>query len=535
MRKRLVAFLMITICVFFLAGCISIGVGKSKSKVKLTAIIVKHPLTQDVSNMDWLKEAEKKAGVEIEWQEVSSDWEKIKQDLLFSGEIPDLIIGPNAITDAEFAQYPGMFQDLTELIEKHGPNVQQMFQDKPETEVIATQLDGKIYGLPKYQPFGTETATRQFINKQWLDQLGLEVPTTWDELFAVLVAFKENDVNGNGDPNDEIPMDFAPLGMGGFNFFHPTVLLGSVGITITNGGGQGYFVENGVVKNFFIDERAKELITFLHKCWDAGVLTEDILSRDYATYQSVARGNGETANVGFTWGWELSERFGNTLASQYVSLPPLQVSSSSDKQVSWSYDFYGLTYGANMVQMSATAKDKDAAMKFINELYDPIVSMQVLFGSVGSNISDNGEGTYTVLPPEDLGMDPATWKWTTTWGDNGPMYIPDSSQITPSSDLEAIVEQTKPLKAALDGINKEKDVYPEIFIKYSPEDYYVLTQLNSTLMNLSMGAFGKWITEGGMEEEWDAYVQQLESIGITRTIDMMQKYYDEYQENKIDF
>src|SRR5690606_28207673 len=352
--------------------------------VKLTAIIVKHPLTQDVSEMDWLKEAEKNAGVEIEWQEVTSpDWEKVKQDLLQSGEIPDLIIGANAITDAEFAQYPSLFEDLTELIEKHGPNVQQMFQDKPETKVIATQLDGKMYGLPKYQPFGTETATRQFINKQWLDNLSLDVPATWDELFAVLVAFKENDANGNGNPDDEIPMDFAPLGMRGFDFFHPTVLLGSVGITLTNGGGQGYFVEDGVVKNFFVDERAQELITFLHKCWEAGVLTEDIISRDYALYQSVARGNGDIANVGFTWGWELSERFGNTLASQYVSLPPLQVSSSSDAQVSWSYDYYGLTYGANMVQMSASAKDKDAVMKFINQLYDPIVSMQVLFGSIG--------------------------------------------------------------------------------------------------------------------------------------------------------
>jgi len=363
----------------------------------------------------------------------------------------------------------------------------------------------------------------------------LDVPTTWDELFAVLVAFKERDANGNGDPDDEIPMDFAPLGMGGFDFFHPTVLLGSVGITITNGGGQGYFVEDGVVKNFFIDERAKELITFLNKCWEADVLNNDIISRDYATYQSIARGNGETANVGFTWGWEISERFGNTLASQYVSIPPLQVSSSSNLQLSWSYDYYGMTYGANMVQMSASAKDKDAAMKFINELYDPIVSMQVLFGSIGSNISDNGDGSYSVLPPDDLNMDPATWKWTTTWGDNGPMYIPDSLQLTPSADLEAVVEQTKPLNQALDSIDREKDVYPDIFIKYRPEDYYELTQINAALMNISMGAFGKWMSEGGMEQEWDVYVQQLESIGITKTIDMMQRYYDEYQENKIDF
>ena len=35
------------------------------------------------------------------------------------------------------------------------------------------------------------------------------MPTTLDELYNVLLAFKENDANGDGDPNNEIPFDFA--------------------------------------------------------------------------------------------------------------------------------------------------------------------------------------------------------------------------------------------------------------------------------------------------------------------------------------
>ena len=38
-----------------------------------------------------------------------------------------------------------------------------------------------------------------------MKNVGLETPATIDELYEVLVAFKEQDANGNGDPNDEIP------------------------------------------------------------------------------------------------------------------------------------------------------------------------------------------------------------------------------------------------------------------------------------------------------------------------------------------
>lgn len=49
----------------------------------------------------------------------------------------------------------------------------------------------------------------QFINKAWLDQLGLEVPTTTEELYELLCAFRDNDMNGNGDTTDEIPLELC--------------------------------------------------------------------------------------------------------------------------------------------------------------------------------------------------------------------------------------------------------------------------------------------------------------------------------------
>lgn len=534
MKKRVNVFIsLVAITAMLLTGCSGSGGDTNESaetpgdqtgkKVKLTAIITKHPLTKPLAEMEWLQKVEETAGVDIEWQEITADWGQKKGTMLASGDIPDLFIGPNVITDADFAQFQGLFQDLSGMLDQ-APNVQNMFNEKPDTKVIATQSDGKIYGLPKYQRFWPATASRQFINQQWLDQLGLSMPTTWDELYEVLVAFKEKDANGNGDPNDEIPMDW-PGGIGGY--FNPAVLLGSMGITLTDGSGQGYFVEDGQVKNFLTDERYKTMVAFLNKLYKAGLINPEVFTHDYTKFQSIARGEGDTAKVGFTWGWVASDRFGEQLAPQYASMPPMKVSADYAGKLSWSYDHYSLNYGPNHIVMSAKTKNKEAAMKFINELYAPEVGMQVLFGSLGPNIKDNGDGTYAVLPPADAKMDPGTWKWTSTMADNGAFYIPDTLELTLGTDMQEVLGQSEPLEAALD-VDPDKDVFPGMFIKYSTMDNNAMSLNNTNVMNLAESSFAKWVTKGGVEAEWDTYIKESEKAGLKQNLEIMQKYYDDY-------
>ena len=529
-NKRWTALLAFALAAGSLLAACSGGSGspdgnEDNSKVKLTAVITKHALTKPLAEMEWLQKAEEAAGVDIEWQEITADWEQKKGTMLASGDVPDLFVGPNVITDADFAQFRGLFQDLSELLE-HAPNVQKMFAEKPETKMIATQPDGKIYGLPKYQRFWPASGTRQYINKKWLDNLGLPVPTTWDELYDVLVAFKEKDANGNGDPNDEIPMDW-PGGIGGF--FNPAVLLGSMGVTLTDGSPQGYFVEDGRVKNYLIDERYKTVVAFLHKLYKAGLVNPEVFTHDYTKYQAIARGEGDIAKVGFTWGWVASDRFGEQLAPQYVSMPPLRVKAGDTGPLSWSYDFYGLNYGVNHIVMSSKTKHKEAAMRFINQLYDPVVGMQVLFGSLGPNIRDNGDGSYTVLPPADPKMDPGTWKWTSTWADNGAFYISDTLNLTLGKDMQEVLTQSEPLNEVLGKVDLDRDVLPALFLKYSPEDNSTMALNNTNVMNLANTKFAQWVTEGGVEAEWDAYVREMEKAGLNRNLEIMQRYYDAYR------
>ena len=78
---------------------------------------------------------------------------------------------------------------------------------------LITSPDGEIYGLPQVNEcYHCFYAQRAWINQDWLDNVGMGVPETTEQLLDVLMAFKEQDANGNGDPDDEIPLAGATTG-----------------------------------------------------------------------------------------------------------------------------------------------------------------------------------------------------------------------------------------------------------------------------------------------------------------------------------
>lgn len=509
-----------------LAGC-SGGSESSEGDGVLNILVNKHSLTKPVAEMKWAEEVARRAGVTINWEEVSADWDQKKATLLAAGDVPDLIIGSNAITDSDLATYSSLFEDLSDDMSAL-PNVQAMLDAQPKLSIMATQPSGAVYGIPTYKRYWPETIGRQYINQKWLDNLGLSVPTTWDELYDVLVAFRDQDANGNGDPHDEIPWDWGPAATTGFANNHPTTLLHSLGIALEYGGGEGYFMENGKVSNFLTDPRYREVIRFVHRAYADGLVSRQVMTQDYSTYQSVARGEGETAAVGFGWGWTASDRFGAQLADQYTSMSPLLAEPNQTTPVAWSYD--DENYASNTVLLSReVGGDKAAALALINAFYDQDISVQVLWGDFGSYVQKTGDKSYTVLPPADTTVDSSTWKWTNTLADLGPYWIRDDIEVVLPVDIVEAREESEPLEEAFSNIDPELDIYPSKSIKMTTEDENTLTLNNATILNLAMTKFGEWVTAGGVDEQWDDYVAQLQAAGLPQNVEIHQRYYDEYR------
>ena len=78
------------------------------------------------------------------------------------------------------------------------PNLKKVFDKYPEYRQMCTDEDGHIWALPWIEQLGEGKTAIQtvgdmsFINKKWLDFLGLQMPTTTDEFEEVLKAFRDH-------------------------------------------------------------------------------------------------------------------------------------------------------------------------------------------------------------------------------------------------------------------------------------------------------------------------------------------------------
>ena len=123
--------------------------------------------------------------------------------LLATGDLPD-IVGGHRIKDVVNQYGPeGAFVPLNDLIDEYAPHIKAFFDARPDIAQAISSWDGNMYYIP-YLPDG-KFGRAYFIRQDWLDALGLEQPQNVDEFYDVLVAFRDQDPNGNG-LKDEIPI-----------------------------------------------------------------------------------------------------------------------------------------------------------------------------------------------------------------------------------------------------------------------------------------------------------------------------------------
>lgn len=138
--------------------------------------------------------------IKFEWvQEDSYDTQLAAR--VASKDLPDVIKKEDGKVNDLISQK--LLLPITDYLEEYCPNYMKWINEQDKTFLVNAD-DGEIYGLSLVQdnPAAYSTAIRT----DWLERLGLEKPETWEDWVAVWTAFKEQDANGNGNPNDEIPL-----------------------------------------------------------------------------------------------------------------------------------------------------------------------------------------------------------------------------------------------------------------------------------------------------------------------------------------
>lgn len=228
---------------------------------------------EDWSQLAVIDEYANRLGIRLDCDFYETDWETQLTLKVAGDELPDMLIGCSMnVSDVNEWGGEGYFLDLSQYMDLM-PNLKAYFDQYPELEAYCTTSDGHIYGLPKLKVDMTDRLTRSFINKQWLDNLGLSMPTSIDEYYDVLVAFKEQDANGNGDPDDEIPLLFTS-DSGGYTALEKT-LLDAYGIFTTDPNYVLQADESGKVELANINDTYKEYLRFMHRLYAEGLMEQE--------------------------------------------------------------------------------------------------------------------------------------------------------------------------------------------------------------------------------------------------------------------
>jgi putative aldouronate transport system substrate-binding protein len=158
-----------------------------------------------------IKTLEKETGVDLEFVYVGADTAKEKFNIMVqSDSLPDVILStPAFVTTSEIYRLgkEGVFMPLNDLVDQYGNNLKKVYEEHPDYREATIAPDGNMYALPAYYyGLGQEVRSHLYIEKNFLENLNMDIPKSIDELYEFLKAVKEQDANGNGDPNDEIPI-----------------------------------------------------------------------------------------------------------------------------------------------------------------------------------------------------------------------------------------------------------------------------------------------------------------------------------------
>lgn len=464
-------------------------------------------------NMEFFKKLEEQSNIHIEWTLIEGqDFTQKKNLMLASGDYPDAFFMGINDTDLNMYVEQDVFIPMKELIELYAPNIQKTFEERPDYERLCTYFDGDIYSLGSANEDPCQYNPDQlFIYKPWLDKLGLEVPTTIDEFYNVLKAFKEQDPNGNGKA-DEIP--FSAQFNNAIRGFHS--LFGAFGRIDTAFGGDPtshLVIEDGQVVFTADKPEYKEAVKFFHKCFAEGLFDQEIFTQDGKQY--FAKGKTETPTLGAFVLWNADNMAGPDRKDDYIPVAPLK---GPDGHQQWtSFNRNNGTIQGTTFAITSSCENPEALIRWVDQFYDKKTSVEACWGP----IEQGEDGMYRfVTPPEGQSFDEYRYNQSPVW--------PPAAVF--ESDYDTFVEMPSLIKNKADV---KKEYYDEFltgqtlpYIRFNKEETEWNAAQGNDIINYTNDMLAKWLINGGIDEEWDDYIKQLEKLNLEEHIKLMQTAYE---------
>lgn len=466
---------------------------------------------KSLNDVAYLQEINERTGVHVIWDEYSGSEYREKVNLMFvSGNLPDAFFG-EGLNDIDIQSNLDYFIPMNDLIDQYAPNIQHCFEKEPAIKKVVTSTDGNIYSLFRVrQSYFPNTINMMAINKKWLDKLGLAVPTTLDEFYQVLKAFKENDPNGNG-VQDEIPLiNVHQMGNTNIteNWIYPC--FGVYDNTSYSELTYHLMMRDGKTLFTPAQEGYKQALQYLHRLYSEGLLDPELFTSTGDTYNAKMQDKKDI--IGSFCAWTISNGVGYDRMNDFVQLLPL-AGPEGDK--GWSV-VSDIAIGRNMFAITSKNAYPEATMRWIDEFYSADTSIQTFYGPYGIMTTKNSDGTVVASNPPE-GTTYGTWRWGNIPADSAcyACFKDFEDFLTPAKqqgDRAVYQDAIEP------WLQPSDECYPNVTFTLDQisELQRVVVDLN-TYVETSLA---KFVTNGFTDSDWEGYLQQLSVIGLDKALEI---------------
>ncbi|NLG25012.1 MAG: extracellular solute-binding protein [Clostridiales bacterium] len=492
---------------------------------------------KDLNTNVWTQKYEEMTNVHIVWETTPSESQIEKVNLLLAAqELPDVFFGcSTAITTTVETIHgaAGTFVDLKPYIDQQGYYIKKMFEEVPYIEPAITTPTGQIWSLPQVNEcFHCYYSQKMWINREWLNKLGLEFPTTTDEFKDVLIAFRDGDPNGNG-LKDEIPLMASATG-GWQNRIWAFLMCA---FTYTNQDNAIAIADDGdTVELSYMKPEFREGLKYLADLYKEGLIGEATFTQTGEDLKTVIE-SGDALTVGAVpsgWFGAFAELSGDR-QKQFDALAPLK---GPDGVQLCGWFPYG--YGSGQFVVTSACKDPALAVKWADYLCSEDAALQYIeAGREGIEWRMGAEGEldvwgrpakWTRLDTEfnyseaqnihyyQMGPSYRSFNYRESW------YVPQTEEDyygTAGYEARLHVETQKYVD------HHPSKVFPNIY--YSEDDANEIQRLQTSIRNYRdemITAFIVGTYDINSDDDWQSYLDGLESFGASTYLSVLQRNYD---------
>lgn len=465
-------------------------------------------MTTDWNDNEFYQEMERRTGVHLEFEMVSSaDYQTNFNLMIASGNLADMIyVGASYYAEGvDAAIDDGYFLDLTDLVDEYMPNYERIRTSDVQYELLSTTDSGRLGAVYELRQSKQGPWLGLWIRQDWLDDLGLETPVTFDDYHEVLTAFK----NEKGAT--------APLIL---NFSGSDGEFGTMsgGLNVLN---SWQLDETGKVNFGPYMDAWKEYVTIMHQWYTEGLIDPDFMATDERTADMAKVVTG--ASGLFAALYTMPSVYEAASEDPNMDLAPVNppVMNEGDEGHIRLRD----SYTSGNTAISADSENWEVALRWLDYLYTEEGALLANYGVEGDTFEfdENGEPVFTdkILNNEN------GWTMTQTV----------ASYLCPSAGIANWSDWTRELAGVPEKDQACYDVWSEFSDDWRLPSSVTLTQEESTeraalyadISTIVKEQTAQFISGAlDIESNWDAYISALEASGMERAIEITQAAYDRY-------